>query len=86
MPTVSMYCTQVCPYCKRAESLLERKGVQVKKIFIENNEQEKKKMVEITGRRTVPQIIIGERCVGGYDDLVELDIQGELDSLLSSIS
>ena len=83
MPDISMYCTQICPYCKRAESLLERKGVQVKKIFIDSNEQEKHKMFEKTGRRTVPQIIIGERCVGGYDDLAELDSQGKLDPLLS---
>ncbi len=82
MPKVSMYCTQICPYCKRAESFLEKKGVQVEKIFIKN-EQEKNEMVEITGRRTVPQIIIGDRCVGGYDDLVELDVQGKLDSLLN---
>ena len=82
MPTVSMYCTQVCPYCKRAEDLLKKKGVQVQKIFVDKDEQEKNKMFEITGRRTVPQIVIGERCVGGYDDIVELDMQGELDPLL----
>ena len=83
MPIVRMYTTHVCPYCMRAERLLNKKGVQVQKIFVDYNHQEMIKMVEITGRRTVPQIFIGERHVGGYDDLVELDIGGELEPLLS---
>jgi glutaredoxin 3 len=67
----------------RAERLLIQKGVmQVRKILIDENPQQMTKMMEITGRRTVPQIFIGERHVGGYDDLVELDLDGELDSLL----
>jgi len=82
MPEVQMYSTQICPYCMRAERLLIQKGVQVRKISVDENPQQMTKMIEITGRRTVPQIFIGERHVGGYDDLVELDIEGELDSLL----
>jgi glutaredoxin 3 len=65
----------------RAEGLLNKKGVQVEKILVKN-EQEMINMAEITGRRTVPQIFIGERHVGGFDDLVELDMAGELDPLL----
>jgi glutaredoxin 3 len=82
MPDVYMYSTRICPYCIRAERLLNKKGVQVRKILIDTNEQQRTKMIEITGRRTVPQIFIGERHVGGYDDLVDLDLEGELDSLL----
>lgn len=83
MPEVYMYSTRICPYCMRAERLLIQKGVmQVRKILIDENPQQMTKMMEITGRRTVPQIFIGERHVGGYDDLVELDLDGELDSLL----
>jgi len=66
----------------RAEGLLNKKGVQVEKILVKN-EQEMINMAEITGRRTVPQIFIGERHVGGFDDLVELDMAGELDPLLA---
>ncbi|MDM8561427.1 glutaredoxin 3 [Candidatus Parabeggiatoa sp. HSG14] len=83
MPTVRMYCTQNCPYCIRAEQFLNKKGVQIQKILVDYNRDEMKKMIEITGRRTVPQIFIGEQHVGGYDDLVELDIEGGLAPLLS---
>jgi len=82
MPDIRMYSTRVCPYCIRAERLLNKKGVQVEKILIDNQPEEMTKMIEITGRRTVPQIFIGERHVGGYDDLVDLDLDGELDQLL----
>ena len=82
MPEIRMYSTRVCPYCIRAERLLNKKGVQVEKILIDNQPEEMTKMIEITGRRTVPQIFIGERHVGGYDDLVDLDLDGELDQLL----
>ncbi len=82
MPDIRMYSTRVCPYCIRAERLLNKKGVQVEKILIDNQPEEMTKMIEITGRRTVPQIFIGKRHVGGYDDLVDLDLDGELDQLL----
>ena len=65
MPIVRMYCTQICPYCIRAERLLNRKGVQVDKIYVDQNPIEMTKMIEITERRTVPQIFIGDRHVGG---------------------
>jgi len=82
MPIVRMYSTQTCPYCMRAEGLLNKKGVQVQKIFVDKNPKEMNKMIEVTGLRSVPQIFIGDRHVGGYDAMVELDTQGELDSLL----
>ena len=82
MPSVRMYSTHICPYCIRAEHLLKKKGAQINKIFVDHNPGEMTKMIEITGRRTVPQIFIGDRHVGGYDDLVELDLDGELDPLL----
>ncbi|MFK5969976.1 MAG: glutaredoxin 3 [Candidatus Marithrix sp.] len=82
MPDVSMYCTQTCPYCNRAELLLNKKGMQVRKIFVDSDPDEMTSMINITGRRTVPQIFIGELHVGGFDDLAELDSEGKLDSLL----
>ncbi len=82
MPNIRMYSTRVCPYCLRAERLLNKKGVQVEKILVDLQPEEREKMIEITGRRTVPQIFIGERHIGGYDDLVDLDLEGELDLLL----
>ncbi len=80
-----MYCTEVCPYCVRAEQLLKRKGVtEIEKIRIDLEPELRIAMVEKTGRRTVPQIFIDERHVGGYDDLAELDQAGGLEPLLAS--
>lgn len=86
MPDVVMYCTAVCPYCVRAEMLLNRKGVQeITKIRIDQNDEKRMEMMQRSGgRRTVPQIFIGSRHVGGYDDMVELDMAGELDPLLEA--
>ncbi len=84
MPHVKMYTTAVCPYCQRAEMLLRKKGVtDLEKIRVDLEPQRREEMMRITGRRTVPQIFIGERHVGGFDDLVELDAGGELDPLLA---
>jgi glutaredoxin 3 len=66
-----------------AERLLNKKGVEVQKIYIDTNPHELKKMIKITGRRTVPQIFIGNQHVGGFDDITELDLDGKLDPLLS---
>jgi glutaredoxin 3 len=82
MPEIRMYCTHICPYCTRAERLLHNKGVQVQKIYVDHAPELLQEMMRITGRRTVPQIFIGERHVGGFDDLAELDMEGELDPLL----
>jgi len=84
MEKVTMYCTEVCPYCVRAEQLLRARGVErIEKIRVDLQPELRVAMTEETGRRTVPQIYIGERHVGGYDDLAALDRAGELSKLLA---
>ncbi|MBX3617563.1 glutaredoxin 3 [Nitrosomonas sp.] len=84
MPKVIMYTTGFCPYCKMAESLLHSRGVQViEKIRIDLEPAQREEMMNKTGRRTVPQIYIGDIHVGGYDDLAQLDREGELAELLA---
>ena len=78
MSIVRMYCTESCPYCHRAEQLLLRRGAALEKIRVDLAPERFPEMVEMTGRDTVPQIFIGERYVGGYDDLVDLDMDGDL--------
>lgn len=81
---VKMYCTAFCPYCIRAEMLLKAKGVEeINKIFVDKVPNGFEDMMELTKRRTVPQIFIGEQHVGGYDDLAALDKRGGLDPLLA---
>ncbi|AQR67368.1 glutaredoxin 3 [Janthinobacterium lividum] len=80
---VIVYSTAVCPYCVRAERLLEAKGVAVQKIRVDLDPEERIKMMERTGRRTVPQIYVGDTHVGGFDDLYALDQAGKLDPLLN---
>lgn len=85
MAKVLMYATAVCPYCVRAEQLLKRKGVtDIEKVRIDLDPERRDEMMERTGRRTVPQIFIGDTHVGGCDDLHELDRQGGLDPLLAA--
>ncbi|MFM9885357.1 MAG: glutaredoxin 3 [Burkholderiales bacterium] len=85
MPSIRMYATDWCPYCQRAEALLRSKGVTtIDKIDIDRHPEQKKEMIAKTGRRTVPQIFIGERHIGGCDDLHALDSAGALDPLLAS--
>lgn len=85
MAKVKMYTTGVCPYCQMAERLLLKKGVgYLEKVRVDLDPAQREEMMRVTGRRTVPQIFIGERHVGGFDDLAELDADGELDPLLSS--
>lgn len=84
MARVLMYATGWCPFCHRAEALLKSKGVaELEKIRVDLQPELKTEMMEKSGRRTVPQIWIGEQHVGGYDDLAELDRQGKLDGLLA---
>ena len=79
-----MYSTGVCPYCVRAEQLLNRKGVtSIEKIRVDLDPARRVEMMEKTGRRTVPQINIGDTHVGGFDDLAALDHAGSLDVLLA---
>jgi glutaredoxin 3 len=83
MKPVKMYTTQVCPYCVRAKALLTRRGVaDIDEIRIDLDADARERMIELTGRRTVPQIFIGATHVGGCDDLHELDRRGELLPLL----
>jgi len=79
-----MYSTGVCPYCVMAERLLVAKGVQIEKVRVDLDPARRLEMMEKTGRRTVPQIYVGETHVGGYDDLAALDRAGKLDPLLRS--
>ena len=85
MPAVKMYTTAVCPYCVRAKQLLQAKGVaHIDEVRVDLNPEERVKMMEITGRRSVPQIFIGDTHVGGCDDLMALDSQGGLMPLLQA--
>ena len=85
MAKVRMYTTAVCPYCQMAERLLRAKGVaDIDKVRVDLDPQQRSEMMEKTGRRTVPQIYIGETHVGGYDDLAALDRAGKLDPLLAA--
>ena len=85
MQTVKMYTTAVCPYCTRAKQILKAKGVaQIEEIRIDTDPQARTQMMELTQRRTVPQIFIGDTHVGGCDDLIALDGRGGLVPLLQS--
>ncbi len=83
--TVTMYSTKVCPYCVRAEQLLTERGVTaIDKILIDTDPAKREEMMTRTGRRTVPQIYVGDTHVGGFDDLAALDRAGGLMPLLSA--
>ena len=85
MQTVKMYTTQTCPYCQQAKALLKQRGVaEIVEVRVDLNPTERHTMVELTGRRTVPQIFIGSTHVGGCDDLVALDQRGGLAALLGT--
>jgi glutaredoxin 3 len=79
-----MYCTSACPFCQAAERLLVEKGVTIEKVRVDLQPARRAEMQEKSGRRTVPQIWIGERHIGGCDDLYDLDRQGGLDPLLKA--
>lgn len=84
MPPVKMYTTAVCPYCVRAKQLLSARGVdQIDEIRVDLDPAQRQHMMASTGRRTVPQIFIGDFHVGGCDDLIALDSQGKLGELLA---
>ena len=84
MQAVKMYTTAVCPYCVRAKQILKAKGVdQIEEVRVDTAPDQREHMMQITGRRTVPQIFIGETHVGGCDDLIALDQSGRLAPLLS---
>ena len=85
MPPVKMFTTAVCPYCVRAKQLLKARGVEhIEEVRIDQLPEERSRMMSLTGRRTVPQIFIGDQHVGGCDDLMALDSQGGLLPLLQA--
>ena len=83
MASIVMYATQWCPYCEMARTLLREKGQEWTEIDITAEPPRRAEMIERSGRRSVPQIWVGTRHVGGYDDLAALDATGELDPLLA---
>lgn len=85
MSAIKVYTTQVCPYCVRAKQLLSQKGATYEEIRVDLDPQQRVEMMEKSGRRTVPQIWIGERHIGGFDELWALDRAGELDPLLAAL-
>ena len=85
MAAVKMYTTLVCPYCVRAKSLLKQRGVdQIEEVRVDLDPSQRDSMIQLTGRRTVPQIFIGDTHVGGCDDLIALDQRGGLQALLQA--
>jgi glutaredoxin 3 len=85
MPPIKMYTTAVCPYCNRAKQFLKSRGVEhIEEVRIDLSPEERDHMMTLTGRRTVPQIFIGETHVGGCDDLIALDGRGGLAPLLQA--
>jgi glutaredoxin 3 len=87
MPRISMYCTAWCPYCSAAERLLTAKGVaDIEKIRLDLEPARRAEMMQRSGRRTVPQIYIGDFHVGGFEDLSALDLAGKLEPMLGGES
>ncbi len=83
MASVRIYTTPICPYCARAKALLTQKGVDFQEIDVYMDVNARREMMQKSGRQTVPQIFIGDRHIGGCDDLHALDRSGELDPLLA---
>ena len=81
-PVVTMYVSDWCPYCQRAKGLLKQKQVEFNEINVEEDEKSREEMMTRSNRRTVPQIFIGDKHVGGFDELYALDRSGELDRLI----
>jgi len=84
MPNVVMYTTQVCPYCVRAKALLNARGIEFEERSVDLSPEGRQFLIELSGRRTVPQILINDTPIGGYDELAALNRSGELDELLAA--
>ncbi|HWH15550.1 MAG TPA: glutaredoxin 3 [Miltoncostaeaceae bacterium] len=82
MPNIVMYTSQVCPYCTRAKALLTRKGVAFEERMIGLDPDGRQRLVELTGRRTVPQVVVDDEVLGGWDEISALDREGRLDPIL----
>lgn len=85
MKKILMYTTRWCPFCVNAKRLLASKGVSVEEVPVDSDPARRAEMMERSGRRTVPQIFIGEKHVGGFDDIAALEHQGALDPLLTDV-
>ena len=83
MKRVLMYTTGCCPFCVMAKRLLQQKGVAVDEVRVDHDTRQREEMMRVTGRRTVPQIFVGNTHVGGYDDLSAMNSAGKLDPLLN---
>ncbi len=83
MAKVEIFTTQTCPYCHRAKALLSQKGVPFHEVDVSYDPDVRRQLLERTGRRTVPQIFINDKSVGGYDDIAALDRAGKLNALLA---
>lgn len=81
-PKVTLYTKENCPFCVRAKALLSRKGVTFEEVHVEGRDDLRTWLVEATGQRTVPQVFVGERSLGGYTDVAALDEEGRLDPIL----
>lgn len=84
-PDIVLYATGWCPYCQRARGLLAKKGLAFKEVDIDEDAKLREEMMARSGRRTVPQIFIGDKHIGGCDDLFALDASGELDRLTKGV-
>ena len=84
-PVVTLYVSDWCPYCERAKGLLTQKNVVFDEINVEDQPKSREEMIVRSKRRTVPQIFIGDKHIGGFDDLFELDRSGELDRLIQGV-
>lgn len=82
MSEIIIYTTEICPYCVRAKQLLDGKGLKYTEIRVDNDDALRDKMIKLSGRRTVPQIFIDNKPIGGCDDLHQLEHSGELDKML----
>jgi glutaredoxin 3 len=84
MPHVIMYTTRVCPFCARAKALLNAKGIEFEERTVELSPEGRQLLIDLSGRRTVPQILINETPIGGFDELAALNRSGELDRILAA--
>jgi glutaredoxin 3 len=84
MAKVTVYSTRVCPYCRMAEKLLDKKGATYEKVMVDEMPERREEMERLSGRKTVPQVFIDNTPVGGFTDLAELERTGKLEALLAS--
>lgn len=85
MPVIEIYSKLTCGFCRRAKTLLEEKGLDFEEYLIDKERGMRERMIELSGRRTVPQVFIGGRHVGGYDELHALEANGRLDPLIAEL-